>query len=248
MTTETQATPGEVAEISTPAVDEASPEATPEVVAPETDEVTAKAEPEESEEAKALRRMQRRIDKRTADVYRERAEKEQLAQRLAQLEGREKTEEVPKDFEAAVKERAREIARAEAFNSKCNSIAEAGKKLEGFDTALKALAEEVPLFDRSGRPTPLMEVALESDKPEVLLHYLGKNPDVAADLADLTPTQLARRLDRIERDLAAPPKTSKAPAPIEPLGAGKSQLVDMTTADFKTYEQLRLKQKPRWAR
>jgi hypothetical protein len=64
-----------------------------------------------------------------------------------------------------------------------------------------------------------MEVVLESDKPEALLYHLGKNPDLAAELTDLSPTQLARKLDRIERDMASAlkPKSSNAPKPLEPV-------------------------------
>ena len=63
-----------------------------------------------------------------------------------------------------------------------------------------------------------MEVVLEvADKPTELLYYLGKNPDIAADLTELSPTRLAKKLDRIERDLveSSKPVTSKAPKPLE---------------------------------
>src|SRR5512146_2855672 len=85
MTDENQVSPD--AETLNPAPETTSE--TPEVVTPEVEtEQQQTSETPEDEAAKALKRMQRRIDKRTADVYRERAEKQQLAERLAELERR----------------------------------------------------------------------------------------------------------------------------------------------------------------
>jgi len=221
---------------------------TPEVVTPETgDEPQQPQEqPEkpsdEDEREKALKRMQRRIDRRTAELYRERAEREALAQRLAQLEQPRTEESEAPQRQADPREIAREMVEAERIAEKCNAIAaEGSKKFADFEDALKTVAAETgPLFDRAGRPTALMQVVLESDAPAALLHHLGKNPDVAADLADLTPTQLARRLDRIERDMqaAAKPKVSSAPKPLTPVKASGSAVKDpsqMTDAEYRAW-------------
>ena len=201
-----------------------APEAVePEITAPEVEATEEQGDPHDDAE-KALKRLQRRIDKRTADVYRERAEKEQLARRVAELESRsqegQKPEQKPNQVfsEEQIRAQAREIARIERFNEQCNAIVEKGKKLSGFDDALVAVVAEVgPLIDQRGGPTPLMTVLLESEKPHELLHWLGTNPEQAAELADLSPTQMARRIDRIERDMAAKPKTSSAPKPLTPV-------------------------------
>ena len=222
----------------------------PEIVTPENAEQTEQqpTEPESTEEddnAKALKRMQRRIDRRTADLYRERAEREALATRLAQLEQRPKEEgtQAPAD----PMQLAREIAAAERFSEKCNAVwGEGAKKFPDFSEALGALTAELgPQFDRQGRPSPLIQVALEADAPAALLHYLGKNPDVAADLADLSPTQLARRLDRIERQMveAAKPKVSSAPRPLTPVKASGSAAKDPSQMTDAEYREWRLAQK-----
>lgn len=183
-----------------------------------TEEVVAVEEKHEetpeTEESKALKRLQRRIDKRTADVYRERAEKEALAQRLAQFESKE--EKAEPSIEEVVRHQAREIAKMERLNDRCNEIATQGNKdFPDFKDNLKSLAQEVPLFDQRGAPTTVMQVILEADNPAKLMHHLGANPDLAAELSDLTPTQLARKLDRIERDMSKAQKSS-APAPLTP--------------------------------
>ena len=217
MNTETTVSPD--AETQNPAAEVIEP---PEVTAPEA-EVEAQAEPEGDEADKALKRMQRRIDKRTADVYRERARAEQLAQRLAELEAKgtgEQPEAKVQDVDSLVEERVSILA----FADKANSIVETGtKKHSDFVDTLKDLAKEVGEFvQRNGKPSQFMEVVLEvADDSAALLYYLGKNPEIASELADLSPLKLAKRLDRIERELgeASKPKTSNAPKPLEPVKA-----------------------------
>lgn len=222
MSTETQVSP--VAETQNQAAEVVE---TPEVTTPEV-EVTASEPSEtpapdkpESEADKALKRMQRRIDKRTADVYRERAEKEQYAKRAAELEAQLGTETRPPE-QVDPKVLAREIARVERFREQAEQIVNAGSKAHGdYMASLKDLAQEVGDFVKpNGAPSDFMEVVLEVvDKPADVLYYLGKNPDVAGELADLSPLRLAKRLDRIERELTekAAPKPGTAPKPIEPV-------------------------------
>jgi hypothetical protein len=63
------------------------------------------------------------------------------------------------------------------------------------------------------------EAILDSDDPAALLHHLGTNADLAADLVGLTPTQVARRIAKLEIELKQPkePKQSTAPKPITPV-------------------------------
>lgn len=163
-------------------------------------------------------RMQRRIDRKHAAAASAMAENAYLKQQLNELRGTGKTEqkqEAP-DVETMVRER----TRVERFAEKANSlVAEGSKKYADFMPALNDLAQEVgPFVMPNGAPSPFMEVVLDVvEKPIPLMRYLGKNPDVAAELADLSPTQLAKRLDRIETQLSAAPKTSNAPKPLEPV-------------------------------
>lgn len=222
---------------------------TPEVVTPENVEATEGETPapekvEETDLERERKRFQRRMDRRTAELYRERAEREALAQRLAQFEQRP-TEDQAEPQKADPYKLAQEIAQAERFTEKCNAIAAEGdKKFPDFSEALKTVAAEAgPLFDRAGRPSPLMSVVMEADAPAALLHHLGKNPDVAAELADLSPTQLARRLDRIEREMATKPKVSAAPKPLSPVRASGSAVKDPSQMTDAEYRAWRLAQK-----
>ena len=60
---------------------------------------------------------------------------------------------------------------------------------------------------------------LDSDDPKALIWHLNQNPDLASELADLTPAQLGRRIGRIEAQMSTKPQpkpVSKAPAPARP--------------------------------
>jgi hypothetical protein len=221
MNTETTVAP--VAETQTPATEVVAE--TPEVTTPEAAEATEQVEvtsqdQTEDEASKALKRMQRRIDKRTADVYRERAQNEQLARRVAELEAQSGTETRPQQQETSVEARAREIARVERYKEQAEQIVSTGQKAyPDYIVALRELAREVGDFVKpNGAPSEFMDVVLEVvDKPAEVLYYLGKNPDVAEELADLSPLKLAKKLDRIERELAdrSVPKPGSAPKPPE---------------------------------
>ena len=206
-----------------------NPAAEAEPTVPAKEEVAPteqKAETVVDEADKALQRMQRRIDKRTADVYRTKAENDQLRERLAKLEassGEQESAEKSVDPVAL----AREISRVERFTEQSNRIVSEGTKAHpDYMVALRDLVHEVgTLVQPNGMPSPFMEVVSEvSDKPELLLYHLGKNLDLAEELADLSPYKLAKRLARIERDLedSAKPQSSKAPSPLEPIN-GKSK-------------------------
>jgi hypothetical protein len=225
---------------------------TPEVPAEQTTE--QKAETEKSDADKAQRAMQRRIDKRTADVYRERAEKEHLAQRLAALEaqvsGKPEQQAEPVDPHAL----AREIATVERVTEKANGIAKDGEKRFGaeFKTALSAVVDEAgALFDNRGRPTAIGDAILDADDPAALLHHLGKNPDLAAELQDLSPARLGRRIGQIEALMTAKPApkpVSNAPAPAKPINASTGGSVNLGNATMSEYRAARKAQGATWAR
>lgn len=229
MSTETTVAPE--AETLTPASEQA---VTPEVATPETEGETEAAEqPPESEEdrmAKRDARSERRIQRLTAARYQAEAraqqslqEAEQLRQRLNQYEAGETPEARQADPVAL----ANEIANIREVTAKSNSVVKDGaKRFEGFDKALNVVIEEagplvVPIAQGAsiGRPTPLGEAILDADDPAAVLHYLGNNPDAAADLHGLTATQVARRIARIEIEIgkAKEPKQSNAPKPITPV-------------------------------
>jgi hypothetical protein len=224
------------------------PAETQEVAAPEGEH----HEPVVDDAAKALEATKRRIDRLTADKYRTkaeneqlRAERQQLQQQLAALQG-EPDKEQPRLTEQDIQRHAREIVEVERFAAKCNDIADQGKKaFKGeFDAALKTLAQAAPLFNQQGRPEPLMQAILTTDKPHEVLHYLGTNPEVAEDLADMPPLQQARKLALIERDLAGKntKQTSNAPRPLQPVKAAAGSGEPDAKADPEAWIKWRNKQ------
>lgn len=217
MTTENNGSP--VAEPEIPATEAPAQEVTPEVAEPESNEAAERDEP-----GKVLKRMERRIDRLTAARYQAEARAEQAAAEAAQLRARFQQEQPQQAEQQDPVVLAREIAHVERVTEKANNIAADGKGRFGdsFGKAVQTVAAEVgQLFERTGKPTPLGEAILSSDDPAALIHHLGSNPDIAADLADLTPIQQARKLARIEIDMSKPRETkqSQAPKPITPARA-----------------------------
>ncbi len=228
MSTETPVTPDAVTE--NPASEQAAP---PEVATPEANADEQPDEPQKPEDDprdKAVKSLNRRVDRITAARYQAEAraqqaaqEAEQLRQRLAQYE----QGETPQPRQSDPLALANEIATIREVTAKSNAIAKDGeKRFEGFGKALSVVIEEAgPLVSPIqpgapiGKPTPLGEAILDADDPAAVLHYLGNNPDAAADLHGLTATQVARRIARIELEIgkAKEPKQSAAPKPIAPV-------------------------------
>ena len=66
----------------------------------------------------------------------------------------------------------------------------------------------------------MVESIVSSDIAEDIFYYLGKNPDISADISEMPPPSAAREIGKIEAKLLAPParkKTTSAPEPISPI-------------------------------
>jgi DNA anti-recombination protein RmuC len=198
---------------------------------PETVEVN-----EKDPEVKRLQRELRKAQRINSRLYQE-------SESLRSQAG--KTEE-PKatDDKADPVQMARLIAKVERFAETSNKLVEEGTSKYGqkYMDSLRELHKEVGDFvNRDGTPTQFMEAVLEvSDKPSELLKYLGDNPDISEELANLSPYKLAKKLDRIEREMADDPKSkiSSAPKPIEPVKSGgkaKKDPSDMTFDEFTAW-------------
>jgi hypothetical protein len=198
------------------------------------------AKDEKSPEQKELERLRRQLTKRDRTQGKLHQELQQARERLSQIETAEPRER-PQQESADPVVLAREIAYVDKVNEKSNQIAKEGsKRFPDFMETVAAIADELgPLFDQRGRPAPVMEAVLDSDKPADLLHFLGKNPDLAAELEGLTPSQLGRRIARFETQMAeqAKPKTSAAPKPLEPVRGGASD--NELRSDLSTEEWMR---------
>lgn len=223
MTIESQVTTPEVTEI--PSGDAAvNPEVAVQehVDAPEGGEVTS-TKPELTEAERQAKALQRRVDRLTRERYQLRAENDQLRTRGQPQPSDEQEVLTPEEVDRRATEKARQMTEAQRVNDRCNEIAKQGAKefKADFNKALEEVASITPLFDAQTRPTPLMQAILETDEPHKVLHYLGTNPDVAEEIADMSPLRAARKLGQIERDMAAKPepKPSNAPKPLQPVKA-----------------------------
>lgn len=221
MTTEAVVTTPEVTEISS-----GDAAVNPEVAGQENVDAPPggeAAKPEPTEAEREARAKQRRIDRMTRETYRLRAENEQLRQSQGRQPVDEQETLTAEDVERRADEKARAMTETQRVNDRCNEIAKQGaKEFKGeFDKALAEVGSITPLFDAKGKPQPLMQAILETDEPHKVLHYLGTNPDVAEELADMSPLRAARKLGQIERDMAAKPesKPSSAPKPLQPVKA-----------------------------
>jgi chromosome segregation ATPase len=177
---------------------------------------------------RATRKARRRIEKLVADRAALATEKNRLEAELAQAkaakEDGKKPEEDPREI-------ARQIRAVEKTSEAIAKVMAEGKKLPDFETAVSELVEELgPQIDPQGRPTALLEAVLDSDRAAEVLHYLGREPEVAASISGLTPAQIGRRIARIEAELdaKAKPKTSAAPKPLSPVKPAPAPAVDET--------------------
>uniref|UniRef100_A0A6M3LH84 Uncharacterized protein n=1 Tax=viral metagenome TaxID=1070528 RepID=A0A6M3LH84_9ZZZZ len=117
-----------------------------------------------------------------------------------------------------------------------SKIDEGFKKYVDFEEV--ALSQTVPI-------TPLvMEILADTEKPEDVAYWLGKNRAEAIQISRMTPTQAARAIAKIEIEVSKPggvppslPKITGAPPPINPLGSShtvEKALEKMTQREFET--------------
>lgn len=205
---------------------------TPEVAEPETEaQEQPEGEQQDDPADKAIKAMQRRISRLTANKYQAQAEADQLRREVEALRARtQEAQEQPQQQVDPVA-LATEIAAIKEATIRSNQVAEQGAKKFGKEEFSKAIAtvieEAGPLVKpiqpgaQIGKPTPLGEAILDSDDPAAVLHYLGSNPDVAAELQGLSPLQVARRIAKIETQIEEQrkPKVSNAPKPVTPVKA-----------------------------
>jgi hypothetical protein len=121
-----------------------------------------------------------------------------------------------------------------------NMYAEAAK-LPGFDR------EE---FDALPLTPVLAETLIDSDQAAQLMAYMSAHPEDVARIAALSPARQAAEIGKLETKLATAPKTSKAPAPISPIGSRGSAAnsADLANLPMDQYVEARKKQGARWAR
>lgn len=124
-----------------------------------------------------------------------------------------------------------------SFSSKVDAARE---KYEDFDSVA---------FDESLPVTQFMTQAIvETDNGADILYHLGNNPKEAQRIASLSPIAQAREIGRLEMKLSqtpVKPKTSSAPAPINPVGKGSTTTSpeNMSTEEWMKWREDQIKAK-----
>jgi hypothetical protein len=99
-------------------------------------------------------------------------------------------------------------------------------------------AKDMPDYFEVAHNAPITqsmaEIVMESDQSAALAYHLGKNPDVAARIAQLPERTQARELGRLEAKLASAPvvpTVSQAPPPAPRLGGSDATSAKPDSAD-----------------
>lgn len=121
------------------------------------------------------------------------------------------------------------------------------KKIEGLYDKLNRGYEKYPDFEEIARDpsvpiTPVVrDILAESETPEDIAYYLGKNRTEAIRLSRMTPFAAAKEIGRIEMEIKKNQPTNevnvtKSPPPIKPLGSGETTAKDPEKMTQKEYE------------
>ena len=198
------------------------------VKAEEAEEPEAEGDEEDVAELEQLRKANKALTQRLGAVAKEKRElsaKLQESIREVPKEDGGKPEDAPqrsdfkskKDFDDAVATHAQMLVEQQEFNRKCNAVEAAGSKV--FKEKWAGAKANLAVLDDHGRiPPDILSVALETEDPARVLFVLGNDLEKATELMGMTPIKRAIAMDKIASQKPAPRQTSRAPAPIDPIG------------------------------
>ena len=219
--------------------------------------------------------MYRMFDQVVREREQERREKEALQRRIKELEGKQDKEPVESDFETyddyldaldAYDKQQGEESKPEQKADKADTQDEPQSELsDNQKTAMAVIKEAV---DSADKPEDFEAVALnpeipitgdmlealaECDDPIKVMYHLGKNKDLAADIAAGSPAQQARAIAKLDLTVDSKPpkptKTTQAPDPITPVGGSDAQQKDiseMSQAEYEAWANKRERAKNSW--
>lgn len=270
-TTTTTSNTTEPVTSATPAPQQGETTQTP---APETsatpEQQAAKPDANEETEPKHTlpRGVQKRIDRLTRDKYRLQAELEVARRQAPQSEAPKPATGEPKadqfkSYEEYLEARAewkaeqrvekrlgelrekvqRQAGQAEQEKLQAQwdkRVSEALTTYDDFEEV--ALSPEVPISE------PMMAAILRSPKGADVAYHLGKNLELAAQIAGLDPISAAIRIGELAATLSrpTPKKTTGAPPPINPVGGSARTTKDpanMTDKEFAEWRREQIKRR-----
>lgn len=230
VTPDTQAAPqGEIAE--------QQPDAAPENAQADTAE-------HPDDEHKVPKGVQKRIDRLTRERYRLQGELDAIRRQMTQAPEPKQAQQnddapTPEQFQSyeqyleakaewKAEQKVAEVLRKHQESTKAQSVeAERRQVSQAWEQRVEAASdiyddfEEVALAPDLPVTGVMAEAIQRAEKGADVLYYLGKNREVAAQIARLDPLSAAIRIGEIAATLARPQpkKTSNAPPPISPVGA-----------------------------
>lgn len=217
---------------------------TPQATAADADggkQEQAKEEERKFSQAELEAILEKRLRKAERQFY-QRQQREAQQQSLKQAAAVEPKREAFADDDAYLQAKLEQIAaqKAEQLFAQREAQAKAAAVAESFQAKAEAASEKYADFDIVvSNPSlrinaEMAEFIADSDVGAEVAYHLGKNPTLAARIADMTPIKAARELTRIESELASKPKAtpSRAPEPITPVGSrGRSSVSALATDD-----------------
>lgn len=123
----------------------------------------------------------------------------------------------------------REAERVQSLTQKTESIYAQAEKEAGFDR------EE---FDSLPITPAIAEAITDSDVAPKLMAYMSANPEDVARIAKLSPARQAAEIGKLEDKLSAA-RTTRAPAPIKPVGNRGSGVPDIEKMSYAEYDKWR---------
>ena len=221
------------------AEDTVEPDSEEEVVEPDADE-EAEAKPYTQEEIDAI------VEKRLARERRKQArEAAEAAQNAPPLEIESQIN--PDDYdtteayiEALVEERTEAVIKHREQSKSVNAVEK--RYQEQVDEALDKYPDYEQVAHTHQFMTNEMAAAIKaSDISTEIAYYLGSNLDEAEKIFNLQPIQQVKELGKLEARLESNPpvkKTTKAPAPIKPVGKAKVTVPSYDTTDPRSVKKM----------
>lgn len=157
-------------------------------------------------------------------------------QRWAEKEAKQKETQIKTEFQKSV----------ESFQAKVQDFA---KKHDDYEDVMESVDDIIA-------PVHVQQLLIESENGPALMYELAKNRDALAKICSLSPLAAAREIGVFEAKISSKdqPKqikqlTTKAPAPISPVGSNTSSAARKSIWDAdltqQEYEELRAKQDSR---
>lgn len=248
---------------------ETKTETTVEVNATESEkpeQETAKDKPDEAALVKKLSKQDRRIGRMTAEKYQMRQTIAELEGKLAKLTAPKEADFEGKPYEALLEAKVDYAAdkrfienKASDIKAQLNDSEKAWKeeRAQYLDDngaeAAKVFTDFHDVMKQSGRsmaalPAEIKEVFLEVDNGAFALYVLAKE-GMIEDLADMSPTRAAMIVAKMEDKglaLSKQKEVSKAPAPLEALkgtGTARKDPSQMTDAEFNAWRRASIARK-----